>query len=165
MNSACLSISAAEVTSLLIREFDAYWRRKKGQSAAPLMAALDPAEIPSLLPYLVIAQVSAHPFEVRYRLVGTRVVEAHGADYTNRRLDECGFLIEAELLACYRRVMDQAQPQFLYYQWEREEWPRPRGRIGASEAGFFPFSTDGSAIDRVVSIADPGIAPRGAIAG
>lgn len=161
MPSRCVFIEPAEITSPALREFAAYWEGKRHGESLPVAAAMDPTEIPHLLPYLVIAQIEPAPFRVRYRLVGTRLVEAHGADYTNRYLDECGFLIEAELMACYRRVVAEGRPAFLYYEWERREWPRATGRIGASESGFFPLTSDGGAIDRVIGLADPTVAPHG----
>ncbi|HEV8389404.1 MAG TPA: hypothetical protein VGQ35_06165 [Dongiaceae bacterium] len=40
------------------------------------------------LPYLLISDVEHNPFRIRYRLVGTKVVEATGMDFTGRYLDE-----------------------------------------------------------------------------
>ena len=59
-----------------------------------MRAAIDPTEIPRLLPYLVIAEIEASPLRVRYRLVGTRVVEDHGSDFTNRYLEDCDFAVD-----------------------------------------------------------------------
>jgi hypothetical protein len=160
MRSRTDFIEIAEATSAPLREFAAYWRSKTSSARLPRPAAIDPMEIPHLLPCVVIAQIEPAPFRVRYRLVGTRLVEAHGGDYTGRYLDECGFLIEKELTACYRRVVAERRPLFLYYAWEREGALRATGRIGASETGFFPLSSDGETIDRVISFADPNVAPR-----
>ncbi len=160
MTSRCLFIEPHDITSSALKEFASYWRSKMVGERLPLPSAIDPTEIPGLLPFLVIAQIEAAPFRVRYRLVGTRLVEAHGADYTNRYLDECGFLIEAELTQCYRRVGTDRAPVFLYYEWERRDLPRGQSRMGASETGFFPLSSDGVTVDRVISFADPGVAAR-----
>lgn len=160
MNSRCAFIECHDVTSPRIKEFAAYWRSKMVAGQLPVPRAMDPTEITGLLPFLVIAQIESAPLRVRYRLVGTRVVEAHGADFTNRYLDECGFLIEAELAACYRRLTAGKTPAFMYYEWERVDWPFTRSKVGASESGFFPLSSDGTLIDRAISIADPGIQPR-----
>ena len=159
MNSHSAFLDLEQVTSPSVREFSRYWSGKR-RVAIPQRNAIEPLDIPHLLPLLVIAQLEPAPFRVRNRLVGTRVVESHGADYTNRYLDECGFLIEAELTDCYRRLVATGAPVFMYYEWERKDWPRDRGRIGASEGGFFPLSSDGVAIDMAISIADPGVPPR-----
>ena len=160
MDSRCFSIDQDQITSPAVREFSSYWKGKSGGGVAPRRSAIDPLEIPHLLPYLVIVALERAPFRVRYRLVGTRVVELHGADFTNRYLDECGFLIEQDLLESYRRVAAEGIPVYLYFEWMREDWPYDRGRVGASESGFFPLSSDGATIDMAINITDPNVGPR-----
>lgn len=160
MDSRCLFIDSDQITSPTVRAFSGYWNGKSGSGVAPKRSAIDPLEIPHLLPYLVIAALEQAPFRVRYRLVGTRVVESHGADFTNRYLDECGFLIEKDLMECYRRTAADGNPVYLYYEWIRDDWPYEHGRMGASESGFFPLSSDGLTIDMAINISDPNIAPR-----
>lgn len=168
MNSRCIFLEPTQVTSPKVLQFARYWRSKSQGEVPPPPGAMDPGGMVALLPFVVIAQVEGGaeaeveggPPRVRYRLVGTRIVEAHGSDYTNRYLDECGFLIEADLKECYRRVVAGRRPMFLYYEWQRSEWPSARGKVGASEAGFFPLSSDGRVVDRVISIADPEVTPR-----
>lgn len=160
MHSRCLFIDQSQVTSPIVREFARYWQGKGSDGVAPQRSAVDPLEIPRLLPFLVIVELECAPFRVRYRLVGTRVVESHGADFTNRYLDECGFLIEQDLMECYRRTAAEAAPVYLYFEWMREEWPHDRGRAGANESAFFPLSSDGTAVDMAINIADPGVMPR-----
>jgi hypothetical protein len=70
-----------------------------------------PGRITRLLPYLVIAEIAPEPLRIRHRLVGTRVVEANGSDYTNRYLDECDFLVEPLLVECYRRLEEKFDKQ------------------------------------------------------
>lgn len=160
MTSRCVFLDPQDIASPALKEFAAYWRGKTSGDRPPHPGAIDPTEIPGLLPFVVIAQLESAPLRVRYRLVGTRVVEAHGADYTNRYLDECGFLIEAELMECYRRLVSQSAPVFMYYEWERRDLPRGRNSLGASESGFFPLSSDGIAVDRAISFADPSVPAR-----
>ena len=160
MDSHCLFIDHDQVTSPIVREFSSYWKGKTGGDIAPKRSAIDPLEIRHLLPYLVIVALEPAPFRVRYRLVGTRVVESHGADFTNRYLDECGFLIEQELIESYRRTAAEAAPVYLYFEWMREDWPHDQGRSGASESGFYPLRSDGAAIDMAINVADPNVLPR-----
>jgi hypothetical protein len=42
----------------------------------------------------------------------------------------------------------------------REDWPYDRGRVGASESGFFPLSSDGTDINMAINITDPNVGPR-----
>ncbi len=48
----------------------------------------DPVEIRDLLPNVWLLDVQRKPFRLKYRLMGTRVVEWIGKDYTGRWLDE-----------------------------------------------------------------------------
>jgi hypothetical protein len=45
-------------------------------------ARLDPVDIPQLLRFLILADVGDGGRQIRYRLVGTEIVAAHGMDYT-----------------------------------------------------------------------------------
>jgi hypothetical protein len=152
-------IDASRLTSERVAEFFAYWQRICVGESVPLRAAIDPAEIPRLLPYLVIAEIEAAPLRVRYRLVGTQVVESNGADFTNRYLDECNFAVEALLVECYRRLVDTRAPVFAYYEWHKKEWRAAKGATGANETGFFPLSSDGTKIDLAISLADTDVRP------
>lgn len=160
MDSRCAIIESDSLTSSAVREFTRYWQGKKTGDMPPRRSAIDPFDVPHLLPFLVIVEVEAAPIRVRYRLVGTRVVESHGADFTNRYLDECGFLIETELTECYRRATTGRAPVFMYYEWTRNDWPHDHGRVGACESGFFPLSSDGVAVDMAITIADPKVPLR-----
>ena len=155
-------IEADAITSARVADFHRYWRGLRADGKPPSRAAIDPTEIPRLLPYVVIAEIEAEPMRIRYRLVGTQAVEATGWDFTNRYLDECGFSVEPILAECYRRLVATRAPVFAYYEWFKKDWHRPKGAIGANECGFFPLSSDGVRIDMAIDIADPGIPPHSA---
>jgi hypothetical protein len=57
-----------------------YWLGKRGDRAMPARKDIDPAEIPALLPYLILAEKVGDKF--RYRLVGTAIVQEVGIDPT-----------------------------------------------------------------------------------
>jgi hypothetical protein len=152
-------IDASEVTSRRVKDLHRYWQSKCGAGTLPPRAAIDPTEIPRLLPYLVITEIETEPMRVRYRLVGTQAVEATGWDFTNRYLDECGFVVEPLLLECYRRLVATRAPIFAYYEWFKKDWRKSKGAIGANECGFFPLSSDGVRIDMAIDIADPNSTP------
>lgn len=152
-------IDADRITSRRVEALRRYWQRKCPDGSLPLRAAIDPTEIPQLLPYLVIAEIEAAPLRVRYRLVGTRVVESNGADFTNRYLDECAFAVEDLLMECYRRLVETRAPVFAYYEWHKEQLRGSKGAVGADETGFFPLSSDGAEIDLAISLADPDVRP------
>ena len=67
----------------------AYWERKCGSRLMPTRRDIDATEIPStLLPYLQITERVESTGRIRYRLVGTGIVDAYGADLTGKYADE-----------------------------------------------------------------------------
>jgi hypothetical protein len=160
MTSRSKLIDVGQLTSERVKEFHRYWRSKSIGDAPPSRDVIDPVEIPSLLPYLVIADLEREPFRIRYRLVGTRVAEANGADFTNRYLDECGFAVEPLLVECYRRLVATRAPVFAYYEWSKNGWQKPTGRVGACETGFFPLAVKGAAVGKAISLADSEVRAR-----
>jgi hypothetical protein len=80
------------VTSGRIRELASYWEAKRAGRAMPVKREIDPAEIKSLLPYLMIAELHrGDTLRIRYRLVGTEAARYAEEDYTNLWLDESGW--------------------------------------------------------------------------
>ena len=90
----------------------AYWERKRGTRHAPARRDIDATELPpSLLPYLQITELAATSGRIRFRLVGTGIVEAYGADLTGKYMDE---VYSAERLrhveANYRAACESMRP-------------------------------------------------------
>jgi hypothetical protein len=159
MTSRSAFIEAGAITSARVGELHRYWQGKCGSRRLPVRSAIDPIEIPRLLPYLVIAEIEASPMRIRYRLVGTQVVEDNGADFTNRYLEDCGFAVEPLLRECYRRLVETRAPVFAYYEWHKKDVRASKGAVGANETGFFPLSSDGTTVDLAISLADPDVRP------
>jgi hypothetical protein len=76
-----LYTSDAEMRSNMVRSLHGWWRSKCG-AEIPDRADLDPTHLKPLLPNLFISDVEPEPFRIRYRLVGTKAVEATGMDIT-----------------------------------------------------------------------------------
>jgi len=90
----------------------AYWERKSGSRLMPARRDIDATEIsPSLLPYLQITERIESTGRIRYRLVGTGIVDAYGADLTGKYIDE---IYSGQRLnyveANYRAVRDSKSP-------------------------------------------------------
>src|SRR5579862_4529995 len=66
----------------------AYWQAKCGARAMPRRADIDPSEMIPLLPHLQITELVDGGARVRYRLVGTGIVAAYGAELTGKYFDE-----------------------------------------------------------------------------
>jgi hypothetical protein len=88
-----------------------YWRSRR-DSGVPQRADIDPADVKSLLPYLLIVDIHRDPFRIYYRLVGTAIAHYAGMDFTGTFLDELAFDICAtdDLTNAYRMVCETKQP-------------------------------------------------------
>jgi hypothetical protein len=65
-----------------------YWEAKRGARAMPRRVDIDPSEITKLLPNVQITELVDGGARVRYRLVGTAIVTAYGAELTGKYFDE-----------------------------------------------------------------------------
>jgi hypothetical protein len=65
-----------------------YWQTKRGRRAMPGRQDIDPTEIPRLLPNLQITELADNGSRIRYRLAGTAIVDAYGAELRGKYIDE-----------------------------------------------------------------------------
>lgn len=86
-----------------------YWSRLCDDRRLPPRGALDPADIKSLLPRVMLVDViPGNPPRFRYRLSGTAICNAHGGDLKDlyaedMRPPEYGRLVSRHYLECYQR--------------------------------------------------------------
>jgi len=136
------------VHSQRIHKLNAYWlARAKGK--VPSRSDIDPVDVRELLPNLMMIDMLGDPPRFRYRLVGTRVVQYTGFDFTGRCIDEMVFQGRDFMEQCYRRVLAEKRPIFGHYAW----LVRSR-HFGQCEFGLFPLSDDGVTVNRGISIED-----------
>lgn len=140
-----------DVHSLRIRQLHDYWKSKCSDVAPPPRSAIEPAEIRPLLPYLILAELSASPFRISYRLVGTAVARWHADDFTGRDHASVASLAKSGIEDSYARVLAGAAPVF--------------GRTGLDagdqswigfEYAIFPLSDDGVTVNKCLAIACTG---------
>lgn len=94
-----------------VRSLYAVWDRARGARQMPARADIDPAEIGAeLLPYIMIGDFESDPFRVRFRLVGTRLVESAGWDFTGCYLDDMKWPLVPEAMKIYRQVWETGRP-------------------------------------------------------
>ena len=123
------------------------WLRSRGERIAMRRADLDPTEIPRLLPNLILSDVGEGGRQIRYRLVGTEIVAAHGFDYTGKTVEQ---LTSGPTLAytyeLYGLVVSQAVPVYSegYFRWAGREhrWTK---RL------HLPLTRTGTAVDMVLA--------------
>ena len=142
------SLDVSLVQSQRIRTLNAYWLdRAKGK--VPSRSEIDPVDVRELLPNLMMIDILGDPPRFRYRLVGTRVVQYTGFDFTGRCIDEMVFQGREFMIQCYHRMLAEKRPVFGHYAW----LVRSR-HFGQCEFGLFPLSDDGNTVNRAISIED-----------
>jgi hypothetical protein len=123
-----------------------YWQSKCAGRPMPRRADIDPVEIPAHLADVMLIDVLDGGADFRYRLVGTRIVQAMARDATSRRISELhggqpG--IFAKVRSLYLRPVLLKRPIFVrgHIFW----LPTRDGR--QFEAGYLPLSDDGDNVN------------------
>ena len=142
------SFDVSIVRSERIRRLNDYWQAK-ARGKVPSRSDIDPVDVRELLPNLLMIDMLGDPVRFRFRLVGTRVVQYTGFDFTGRCLDELVFQGRDFLEQCYHRLLAERRPVFGHYAW----LVRSR-HFGQCEFGLFPLSDDGATVNRGISIED-----------
>jgi hypothetical protein len=137
-----------QIESSQIRQLFLYWQGKCRDGRIPRRADIDPAEIPRLVPNILIVDVEYNPFRVRYRLVGTKVVQATGFEITGRYLDEIVLADdEGPFLESYQTACTTKAPILT-----RIKWHLDAETTGEYDACFLPLSEDGETVNKVLSM-------------
>jgi hypothetical protein len=93
-------------------ELKAYWELKRGARPMPTRAMIDPLDLKAHLGWLILAEMLPDGSDMRWRLIGSNIVDAYGRDSTGKRLSEIGDDMDPDyrrfLVASYRAVVDQA---------------------------------------------------------
>jgi hypothetical protein len=134
-----------------------YWEMKRGARPMPRRRDIDPLDMPpALLPHLELVELAQG--RLRYRLIGTAIVDAMGRDATGRFLDqvfagEHGRFVER----VHRAAMSARRPVFSLC-WLRREFggDLPLLRVVA------PLSEDGNVVHMTLAATSFGGGRRGA---
>lgn len=141
-----------QITSIRVRQLDAYWRGKKRDAAAPLRSNIDPAEIVPLLPYLFMVDIEHAPFRVRYRLCGT-MIQRYDEELTGKYLDELHNTPandKEEIAGFYRRVVREGQPHFSVHAFPSRGLAVPL----LVQGGIWPLAGPGARVDQCMGMQD-----------
>ena len=146
------------ISSERLREIYGYWRSKIADGRLPARAAINPLDIPKLLPFVFLVDVERDPQRFRFRLIGTQICAWAGRDTTGmytdeERYGERGPSITRE----YGEVVARRQPIY------REQ----KARIPERDFMFYqklilPLSCDGEHVDMLFCATDA-IAPTAAL--
>ena len=98
----------------VLRAIKAYWDEKRGQRRMPARADIQPAEIKSLLPQVLLVDVLPGGDDFRYRLLGTKLRPYFPSEATGQTmratLSPFGTQTLDAMLAAYREVADSRIP-------------------------------------------------------
>jgi len=131
-----------------VSEMAAYWRSIHPANGIPGRQHFDPVHIPTLLSNIRLVDVHGSPLRFRARLVGTKLVELHGFDYTGQWLEDAYANFEGSgthlgLLA----AVSSCKPD-----WRRGQPLLSEGKDFIQiERLNLPFATDGETVDMVLS--------------
>lgn len=144
-----------QITDARLSELYRYWLSRCGGRTAPARGEIDPADIPGLLPHLLLVEMLEGGLRQRYRLVGTEVERHFGCHMTGRCVDELmrGAYLDY-IRSLYRTLIERRAPVYSENSYER------------AETGFgydiapsvfrtcrlmLPLSRDGTIIDMVLA--------------
>jgi hypothetical protein len=123
-----------------------YWQKARpAPDLLPGRQHIDPLDIPDLLPGIWLLDVLREPIRLRYRLVGTRIVEAIGREVTGQWLEEAHphVLTIPGYAERYRTVVTSGVPSHRRGQaitWQHEDYRE-------IENVLFPLAADGKTVD------------------
>lgn len=88
-----------------------YWHAQS-EGKAFRRTDIDPSAIVDVLPFVILGDIESEPFRVRFRLVGTSVVEFSRLDFTGTYLDELSYDDRDSInwLDCYRYLHAERLP-------------------------------------------------------
>jgi hypothetical protein len=132
----------------MLISFYRYWEAQCASRAVPRRADIDPADIPTLLPNLQLIDVLDGGRRFRFRLVGTAIVTAFGAELTGRYFDE---VMTAQRLAIaighYRLVCESMRPIYIRAAYTTSRY----GDIIASRV-IAPLSADSASVNMAIAL-------------
>jgi hypothetical protein len=146
-----LDIPFDKVTSPAVRRFYQIWNAKRGERLMPSWQDIDPAEMRSILPNMIVTAIEPEPFRIYYRLVGTKVASFRH-ELTGRYLDQVNEFpkdVRDELVMEYQLVCREKRPTF-----SKDTLTTKFGHTIAFFGSIFPLSSDGEHVDRCISIED-----------
>jgi hypothetical protein len=130
-----------------LRALYEYWDAGRAGRAMPSRQDIDPAEIPKLLPYLIMYNVAADAGGYTIRLVGEEVVSFVGRNMTGHPAGVVMTPPSAEvMIKILDAVVAERQPKF---RSGKAHWLAERS-FRNFEASFLPLSSDDKTVNIVL---------------
>lgn len=124
-----------------------YWLRQRRGRRMPSRRDLDPVDLPRQLANMMLIDIEHQPFRFRYRLVGTRVVDASAEDRTGAYFDSVEFFAKNPVvMGQYKQAVDLGEAMFSLEPFKNYV----NGTIYQVERLILPLSTDGNVVDMLL---------------
>ena len=82
------AINETAPSARVVRQAVAHWQALRGDRPMPRRSALDPLDVPALLPYSELIEVLDGGADFRYRVVGSEIDRISSGFYTGKRVSE-----------------------------------------------------------------------------
>nr|WP_298685876.1 PAS domain-containing protein [uncultured Dongia sp.] len=129
-----------------VRAVVAYWRKKCGGGRMPRRVDIDPADLKSYLPCIILVDVVPDERRFVYRLVGTHEVAGRGFDPTGLSVGEAFYAESQEAgLASYEYVARERRP-FCF----RDPYVTPDDWYEQEDTVYLPLSADGTIVNMIL---------------
>lgn len=143
---------AADGLPFLSRTLDqalAYWQEIKGAAAMPRRDDLVPERIVALWPYILMVDVLGDGADYYFRLVGQRLVDTYG-EQTGRNLSVATVpdVVRERCRQIFGFCLGHGVPTYAYW----SEAASDRRPLIDVEALCLPLSSNGTALDRIISL-------------
>ena len=127
-----------EFQSTELAELYDYWSRIRGARTMPAREDIDPSQIRHLLPLLFMVDVADEIADCRFRLFGTALTIAYGADLTGRTLGDIFLGRERDaIFDKYREAIATGAPVASQHKFRSS-----RGELVHFERLLLPLSDD-----------------------
>lgn len=123
-----------------------YWAARRGDRLMPSRGDIDPVDLKSLLPDLILIDVVPDARRYIYRLVGTHEVEMRGADPTGKPIAQAYYGESAEHTTGYLDRVAQTRQPVLY----RGIYRPLSTRTQQEDVIFLPLSKDGERVNMIM---------------
>jgi hypothetical protein len=141
LDQAAVDRTFGKLRADALRELADYWLARRGDAAMPRRADVDPMELESHLPRLILAEVLRDPLRFHFQLVGDELEHQLGARYTGTTID----VGAGAFFKPYQAVATQTRPirEFIQYDFNDGD------PAGAFERLLLPLSEDGETVTMV----------------
>ena len=133
-----------------VRKAYAYWRDIHPQGGLPGRPHIEPVRLGRLLPLVWLIDIQDEPFRLRYRLVGTEIVDLLGRDPTGQWFDEAhpDLATHASYVERAKAVIATRIPNWRKGRpnlWQHETYSVVQNLI-------MPLASDGASVDMLFNV-------------